>query len=121
TVTLSASNTFSGYVWNPGGENTPSITVAAAGNYSVTVTDPVNGCTATSNTIVVTQSQGVTPTIVANGPLEFCAGESVVLTVEPSGAFNSYLWTSGSSTQSVTVTSSGDYAVQVIDLNNCLN
>ncbi len=121
SVTLSASNTFSNYLWNPNGQVTPTITVSTAGTYSLTVTDPVNGCVATSNSIVVTQSQGVQPSIVASGPLEFCAGGSVVLSVEPVGAFTSYLWNSGSNQQSITVTQSGEYALSVLDANNCLN
>lgn len=121
SVTLSASNTFSNYLWNPNGEVTPTITVSTAGTYSLTVTDPINGCVATSNSIVVTQSVGVQPTIIANGPLEFCAGGNVVLSVIPANAFTSFLWTSGSNTQSITVTESGEYAVSVLDANNCLN
>jgi trimeric autotransporter adhesin len=121
SVTLSASNTFSNYLWNPNGQVTPTITVSTAGTYSLTVTDPVNGCVATSNSIVVTQSQGVQPSIVANGPLEFCAGGSVVLTVQPVGAFTSFLWSSGSNTPAITVTETGEYALSVLDANNCLN
>jgi len=121
SVTLSASNTFSNYLWNPNGENTPTITVSTAGTYSLTVTDPINGCVATSNSIVVTQSQGVQPSIIANGPLEFCAGGNVVLSVIPANAFTSFLWTSGSNTQSITVTESGEYTLSVLDANNCLN
>ena len=121
-VTLSVSNTFGSYEWLPTGAITPSILVSTAGTYTVTVTDPVNGCSATSAAVIVTQSQSVTPTIVANGPVEFCAGDNVVLSVEPLGAFTSYLWTSGSSsTQSITVTASGSYGVQVLDVNGCLN
>ena len=121
SVTLSASNNFGSYSWSPTGAVTPSISVSVAGLYTVTVTDPVNGCSATSSPTTVNVNQTVTPTIVANGPLEFCSGDNVVLSVEPAGTYGSYLWTSGSTTPSITVSSSGDYAVQVIDLNNCLN
>ena len=53
------------------------------------------------------------PTISANGPLEFCAGESVTLCVEPE--YHSYLWCSGSTTQCITVIESGDYCALVVD------
>lgn len=121
TVTLTASNTFSNYLWNPTGATGQSITVGQPGSYSVLVTDPVNGCSATSVPVVVTQTQGVQPSIVANGPLEFCAGGSVVLSVEPAGAFSSYLWSSGSTTETITVTAGAQIGVSVLDANNCLN
>lgn len=121
SVTLTASNTFGSYLWNPTGSTDQSITVSQAGNYSVTVTDPVNGCSAMSMPVTVTQSQGVQPTIVANGPLEFCVGGSVVLSVIPAGAFTSYLWTTGSTTSSVTVNTTSQVGVSVLDVNNCLN
>jgi trimeric autotransporter adhesin len=120
SVVLTASNTFATYVWNLGNQTTPSITVTQAGSYTVTVTDPVNGCSATSQPVNVTQAQTVQPTIVANGPLSFCQGGSVVLSVSPTGAFNSFLWTTGSTTSSITVNSSSEVGVSVIDANNCL-
>jgi hypothetical protein len=42
----------------------------------------------------------------ANGPTTFCEGENVVLTAS-AGAF--YLWSNGATTQSITVTESGEY------------
>lgn len=53
------------------------------------------------------------PTITAGGPLEFCVGESVTLCVEP--AYASYLWCSGTTTQCITVTESGNYCVMLLD------
>lgn len=121
SVTLTASNTFATYVWSAGGQTTASITVNQPGSYTVTVTDPINNCSATSTPVVVTVAQTVQPTIVANGPLEFCAGGSVVLSVEPAGAFNSFLWSTGTTTPQVTVTTSSEVGVSVLDANNCLN
>lgn len=120
SITLSASNNFSGYSWNPGGQNSSSIVVTQSGNYSVTVTDPNNGCTAISNSVEVIINNSIPPTIVASGPVEFCAGESVSLSVQP-GPYNSYLWSSGSTTPSIVVTQTGDYSVTVLDANNCLD
>jgi hypothetical protein len=120
TVTLSASSTFSDYTWNPNGEATPSIDVWTAGNYTVTVTDPINGCQATSDTVFVTVNVTVQPTIVASGPTEFCQGASVSLSVVP-GPYNSYLWSSGSTTPSISVIETGDYGVTVLDANNCID
>jgi hypothetical protein len=117
-VSLSVTAGFSSYSWNPGGQTTQTINVTSAGAYSVTVTN-ANGCSGTSNIITVTSGQTVQPTIVASGPLEFCQGGSVTLTVEP--AFASYAWNSGQTSQSITVTSSGSYAPTVTDANGCQN
>lgn len=120
SVVLSASSNFASYSWSPNGQSTYSIVVTQSGQYAVTVTDPNNGCTSTSNTVEVVINNSVPPTIVASGPVEFCAGESVSLSVQP-GPYNSYLWSSGSTTPSIVVTQTGDYSVTVLDANNCLD
>jgi len=120
TVTLFASNTFASYEWSPGLQATPSIEVWQAGTYTVTVVDPNNECEATSNAVVVTVNSSVPPTIVPSGATEFCAGESVSLSVDP-GPYSSFLWSSGSTTPSIVVTQTGDYGVTVLDANGCLD
>ncbi len=57
------------------------------------------------------------PSITANGPTTFCQGGSVQLTAS-TGA--SYLWNTGSTNQSIHVTSSGTYTVTVTNANNCV-
>ncbi|CAN5311840.1 ice-binding family protein [soil metagenome] len=86
---------------------TQSITVTASGNYSVTVSNG-SGCTANSPITIVTVNPMPIATITANGPLTFCQGDSVILT---SGIATSYLWSTNAITQSITVTTSGNYYV----------
>ncbi len=57
---------------------------------------------------VYTVSTPAIPTITASGPLTFCQGQSVTLT---SSAAYSYLWSTGETTQSITVSSSNTYSV----------
>jgi hypothetical protein len=57
-----------------------------------------------------------TPSITANGPIEFCQGGSVVLSA-PEG-YQSYLWSNGATTQSITVTEPNNYTVRVTE-NSC--
>lgn len=118
TVTISASNNFSNYVWIPNGESDYSIQVYEAGTYSVTVEDPNNGCEATSNEVQVIVNSVSPPSIVPSGPTEFCYGDNVSLTVQP-GPYTSYLWSSGSTTPSIVVTQTGEYGVTVVDANGC--
>ncbi|HRH67236.1 MAG TPA: hypothetical protein PLU53_13115, partial [Bacteroidia bacterium] len=108
SVTLTA-NSGSQYLWSPGGQTTRSITVSTSGNYSVRVTNS-SGVNATSSAVTVTVSSTMTaPTITASGPTSFCAGGSVTLTSSTAGA---YLWSNSATTQSITVTSAGNYTVR---------
>ncbi len=56
-----------------------------------------------------------TPTISASGSTTFCIGGNVTLT---SSALSGNLWSSGETTQSITVSASGSYSVQTIS-NGC--
>ena len=56
------------------------------------------------------------PTISASGSLIFCNGSSLTLT---STAAAGYLWNTGETTQSITVTQSGSYTVSAIDASGC--
>jgi len=113
SVTLTASSG-SSFVWSTGA-TTQSITVSAAGSYTVTVTD-ANGCSGTSAAVNVTVNNNPNPTISTNGPTQFCDGGSVILTASSA---TSYLWSTGATTQSITVTTSGSYSVMVTNANGC--
>jgi ASPIC and UnbV/FG-GAP-like repeat/Ig-like domain CHU_C associated len=95
------------YLWSTG-DTTQNITVSTGGTYKVTVSVPNTTCTVTSNAIVVVADPIEIPSISIEGELEFCKGGSVILTSSPAAA---YTWTNGATTQSITVTESGDYAV----------
>ncbi|MBL4585886.1 MAG: gliding motility-associated C-terminal domain-containing protein [Flavobacteriales bacterium] len=58
-----------------------------------------------------------TPDITAGGPLQFCDGESVDLTVDPVGTPT--LWSTGENTQTITVDTTGIYEVIIIDDKGC--
>jgi len=75
-----------------------------------------NGCSATSAATSVTVNPLPAATITAGGPTTFCAGGSVMLT---SSAGSSYLWSTGATTSSITVTTSGNYTVGVTNANGC--
>jgi len=122
-VTLCGQPGYTQYQWN-NGLTDQCITTNVTGVLQLTVVD-INGCTSTSSNIQTEVFTVLQPIITANGPTEFCAEDangqlgSVVLDVGP--GFYSYLWTSGSTTPSITVTESGYYSVTVMDLNGCIN
>lgn len=117
SVTLNAGVGYTAYLWSTN-ETTSSIVVSQPGNYHVTVTG-TNGCQSTSSDVTVIVNQLPNPSITPDGPTEFCHGEDVVLDAGP--GYASYLWTSGSVTQTITVTESGDYGVIVLDGNGCID
>lgn len=109
-------NSASSYLWSPGGETTQNITVYNSGNYSVMVTD-ANGCTsAASNAVTVSSSASPAPTISNSGGTSLCQGDMVTLTASTA---DSYMWSTGATTQSITVNASGTYTVTVTNANAC--
>lgn len=118
TMDLVATSGYDNYTWNPPLGQTNTITVNSAGQYSVTVQDE-NGCTATSTVANVTVQSAPTPVISANGPTEFCAGESVILSTAPNQGSYSWEVTNGTSPTTV-ATQSGDYFVTVTNQFGCV-
>lgn len=116
-LTVSGASTYS---WLPCTNLTPctgssvTATPASSTSYTVIGTD-VNGCVDTAN-YVVNVFPNPSPVITPSGPVQFCAGNSVDLTANPTG---SYLWSSSDTTQSVHVTQSGIFTVVVTDVNGC--
>lgn len=64
-------------------------------------------------TILVTPA---VPVIIASGPTTFCQGDSIML---DAGSFTSYSWSTGATTQTINVNTSGTYSVVVTNANGC--
>ena len=105
------------YNWSTGA-STQFITVPVTSTptcYSGYVFNPTNFCFAFTTQITVI---GVPPTalITPNGPTSLCPGGSVVLSAN-SG--NSYQWSNGATTQTITVNTNGTFTVTVTNGTNC--
>jgi len=105
---LSVQEAYASYLWNTN-ETTQSITVSTAGTYSVTVT----GGAFSSKVLQVNPLPDVQ--ITNSGSL--CIGSNT--TLNAGSGYASYLWNTGANTQEITITSSGEYSVSVIDVNGC--
>jgi hypothetical protein len=116
SVTLNAASGFTNYLWSNGTTGS-SITISQAGNYHVTGLN-VNGCEAISDifTVVVDNNQGVL-NVNPNGIVNFCVGQSIVLTAD--AGYNTYLWSHGPVTQSVTISNAGTYSVSASSSGGC--
>ncbi len=109
-LTSSAS---AGNVWSTSA-TTSTITVSTTGNYSVTVTD-ANGCASASTPISVNVSNAPAPTISASST-QACSGDVVTVTAS---AADSYLWSSGETTQTIQVNATAAVYVTVTNANAC--
>jgi hypothetical protein len=113
--TVLTASTASAYHWSTN-ETTQSITVYTSGDYSVKVSD-ANGCASQYSAPVNIQATSIsTPTVAVTGLTSFCFGNSALLTASPA---KSYLWSTGETTQSITVKTSGNYQVAITDENGC--
>ena len=100
--TLTASGYTGTLLWS-NGATTASITVTAAGTY--TVTQKINTCTSPAGSGTAAPIAPATPTItVANN-----CGSSILTA---SGYTGSLLWSNGATTASITVTAAGTYTVK---------
>lgn len=108
TITMNAVAGYASYSWS-NGDATQSSVISTPGFYNVTVTD-ANGCTGISPSVEVVMNPDETPTVSATGDLVFCEGGSVTLTSTPAA---SYSWSSGQTTQSITVSATGTYTVSI--------
>ena len=101
------------------GGTTANATVNQPGTYSVTVTNTMTGCSATSNILV---SQDITlPNItITSSPSVICSGNSSTLTAN--GAVT-YTWNTAQNTSSISVSpsSTNSYTVNGTGLNGCTN
>ncbi|MBL7935665.1 MAG: PKD domain-containing protein [Bacteroidia bacterium] len=105
-VILSA-NTGTNYAWSTGA-NTQTINVTGSGTYSVSVDDP-NGCGTGASSITITVNPNPpAPVINAGGSTNLCIGDAVTLS---SDAADSYLWNTGATSYSISVTAAGTYSV----------
>jgi len=115
TITFTSGNldagNFSSYQWFfngfpiNGATNSLHTPIEGYGLYEVLVTN-AGGCEGSA-------SYCLSPsTLSANGPTTFCEGEDVVLTASDG---DSYVWSTGSLTPSITVNTSGMYSVTVFN------
>ncbi|MFC2111304.1 T9SS type A sorting domain-containing protein, partial [Bacteroidota bacterium] len=97
------------------GLSTPSFYAQLAGEYRVIVSDTI--CSLTSNPFVLAHYPGITPVIMSYDSIQPCTNDSMELFVGT--LYNSYLWSTGATTNSIYVSSSGNFYVTTTDINGC--
>ncbi len=115
SVTLTSSSA-TGNTWSTG-ETSQSITVSNTGTY--TVTNSNGTCSVTSAPTAVTVSSApATPVITPDGATTFCEGGDVTLTSSSATGNN---WSTGVTSQSIHVTTTGTYLLTNTDANGCVS
>ena len=127
-LNANSSNPNVGYTWTgPGGFtfNGMTTSVNVPGTYTVTATDPANGCRSTSSAVVTEDTTH--PTLVATSSLPAnslltCTNTSVIITASSGTSGVTYGWTGPNGFTangiSATVTTPGNYTVTVTNPNN---
>ncbi|MDP4267220.1 MAG: T9SS type A sorting domain-containing protein, partial [Bacteroidota bacterium] len=95
----------------------PVASPATTTTYYLTVTDDHN-CTATDK-IVVNVISVEKPVIKASKGTGFCDSSLVFTNLDAGIGYKTYLWSTGSSTQNINVSSAGDYWVKVSGQGSC--
>jgi gliding motility-associated-like protein len=113
TRTLDAGN-FSSYLWN-NGTSSRTIIVNGIGLYAVEVSDN-NGCRGSDTAIITT---------VLAQPKNFLPPDTSIcsygkIALQSINQYNTYLWSTGGISSSITITQPGLYWLQVKDDNNCV-
>lgn len=111
SLMLDAGNAGSMYMWQDS-STAQTFDVVASGSYNVGVTD-TNGCMST-DTIAVTIN--AIPVVNLGADSTSCGP----ILVDAGSGFASYLWCDGSTTQTVSLTTTGSCAVMVTDINGCV-
>lgn len=105
SVTLSAPNGYTSYLWSHG-PTTQQVNVLASGNYSVLGFNGL-GCAAMSDMVSVSVISESAPVITFSGDLEVCDGDSKVLTAGTTSL--PYTWSTGTVGNAISVSQAGDY------------
>ena len=117
---LTAPTGMSSYKWYQGGTqitgaNSSTLSVTTAGNYQVEVTNS-SGCSTLSTAYGMMVKTLPTGTISNASSLEFCEGDSVVLS-GPSGM--TYAWSTGATSSSITVSNTATVGLTITNSGGC--
>jgi hypothetical protein len=115
SVLLSGPPGYPHYRWNTGA-TTRTIYAKTSGIYRLSAFT-ADGCRDSSLPFTLNVLPAPNPVVTANGPLAFCAGDSVILSVQ--SGFTNIQWNTNQTSEQIIVKASGTYAVTVTGSNGC--
>ena len=114
SLSLNADGGFVRYRWSTG-DSGRQTAITRSRPVTVQVTD-TNGCVGVSDTVQPSFRALPRPSIQANGPLNFCLGDSVVLAIDSSYA--NFVWSTNQTDSAITI-STTDTVVLSVTQNGC--
>lgn len=111
-VTLYANTTASNYQWNNNSIGS-SLNITTSGQYWVKATN-ANGC---SNSDTINITLGTSPIVTLGQDTAFCQGSFINLYAGNSS--NTYVWNTGATSSSITVSTPGTYSVLATNSSGC--
>ncbi|MBK9016368.1 MAG: DUF3494 domain-containing protein [Saprospiraceae bacterium] len=105
---------YANYLWSTGASTT-CITINTGGTYFVTVTD-ANGCSSSCSKTVTVNPM---PMCMITGSDFICPGQTTELCTLPGNA--SYMWSTGGTTNCITVNAPGTYSVTITSVSGCIS
>lgn len=109
-ITLDAGNSGASFMWSTGAQ-TQTVSTGQSGNYSVTVS---NGPCSASDAIAIDVAGSPVDALV---DVTRCTGETALLDAGNPGC--SYSWSTGATTQSISVGAGGNYSVVITNAAGC--
>jgi len=115
SVVITATENYKKYRWS-NGDTTKSITINKPGKYRLHVenSECIQGNT---KEVTVLNYEAPNPQITAFPSNNPCEGDTVILGFN--GKYDKWQWSDGITSQTISVTKSGTYTIQVIDSNGC--
>ncbi|MFN8317192.1 MAG: gliding motility-associated C-terminal domain-containing protein, partial [Chitinophagales bacterium] len=120
SVTLTASSGASGasFAWSDGATSSSTV-VSSPNTYTVTATDPANGCTASDDVIVNIDGEPSMTIAIKDNPCPDVAKGFVIPSVTGGILPYHYNWSNGSTASGLTGLHGGQYDLTVTDGNGC--
>ncbi len=117
TANVSGGSVPVSFLWNTNA-TTQTITNLPPGMYCVTITD-INGCS--TNGCGQVNEFGCSLNVLLGSNLTICEGDTLTITPAISGASGtvSFVWSDGSTGNSLQITTPGEYCVTATDMANC--
>lgn len=113
SATLSLPESYAAYLWSDM-SNADTLLINNSGAFAVTVTDTF-GCQGSAS---FTVAAFPAPVVAISGDADFCENETTLLTA--TAGFQNYIWSDGSTGQTLTVNTATDHGVTATDSNGCV-
>ncbi len=111
-TTLTGPSGWGSYLWSTG-STARTINITNSGTYWLQFSTQ---CDTVIDTVSVIINVAIAPVIISDGPTSICYGDNVVLLSDSAAG---YAWSTSETSQSITVTTEGNYEVTITDSNGC--